>query len=246
MPKSYFAPADFEPCVKLGQNLSAVVVRPKCYASSRHEGETRIYTCITCEWLWVVSLGEEIHCFPKLRHTFCFIAVIFQGCSSISYFTTFDCTSRALVSSPSSCLANAFELWQFLSWNFQCLKLGTGLIPITFIKSLWVVVICKNYEPGINMSSNSLLRRAIKYTQQILNTAWWLLGEHLTHNGWQTAEIKSFKNDQKVLIMVCCVSGDSGFYRSLVEKLQLYSKSWSNSLDCLGEHLKSHSPSFFS
>lgn len=37
MPKSYFAPADFEPCVKLGQNLSAVVVPPKCDATSREE-----------------------------------------------------------------------------------------------------------------------------------------------------------------------------------------------------------------
>lgn len=164
MPKSYFAPVDFEPCVKLDCNLSTAVVPPKHDTASRNE-ERRIYTFITCEWLWIVSVGEEIHCFPTAEARSLFHSrIIFQGCSSFSYFITFDCTSRALASSPSSRLAKAFELWQCLSWNFQCLKLGTGLKPFT--KSLWVVAICKNYEPGTKVSSSSSGRRAIKHTQQ--------------------------------------------------------------------------------
>lgn len=160
--------------------VSVVVVPPKRETTSKNE-ERCIYTCITYEWHGVVPLGEEIHCFPTAEaHSLFHSRIIFQGCSSFSYFTTFDCTSRALASSPSSCLAKPFELGQFLSWNFQCLKLGTRLKVLT--KSLRVVVICKNYEPGTNMSSSSLGRRAIKYRQKysyclmtfkgVFNTKW--------------------------------------------------------------------------
>lgn len=112
--KGYFTPANVEPCVKLGQNFSAVVVPPKCSTAS-------VFTRASpASGFGFFSPGEEMHCFPTVRaHSLFHSRIIFQGCSSFSYFTIFDCTSRALASSPSSCLAKAFELWAGISnvWN---------------------------------------------------------------------------------------------------------------------------------
>lgn len=135
----------------------------------------------------------------------------------------FDCTSRALASSPSSCPAKAFELWQFLSWSFQCLKSGAGLKPFT--KSLWVVVMCKS--PGQTWVQVLWAGGPLAVTTKLLK-------EQLTHNSWPTWTPSGMTKSFSLWWVVSIKITD---FIDLTEKLQPYPKRCSNCPDCFADLL---------
>lgn len=148
MSKSYLAPADFEPCVKLVHNFSTMDL----LQNGRLLLEMR--TCITWGWLWSFSLGEEIRCFLTAK------------ADSRSH--------RRIVLSRVFFLFIFYNLWLhiqrfgFLSKQLPCQ--GIWMVTVselefpmfeirkwakTVHRSLWVVVICKHCEPWAKMSSSS-------------------------------------------------------------------------------------------
>lgn len=75
--KSYFTPANLEPCVKLGWNLSAVVVPPKCDAASKREERLMFTHASPASDFGLFFKERKSTVFPQLRHTVCFIAELF-------------------------------------------------------------------------------------------------------------------------------------------------------------------------